>query len=295
MRVIPVASESMGVRSMAVLVKTRDCRILIDPSVALGPKRYGLPPHKVEEDRSTSLWKRVLDSAKEADVLTISHYHYDHHDPDRPEMFKDKALLIKHPTENINQSQKGRASKFLKAIGGLPSAVENADGRKFEFGNTSLEFSRAVPHGTNTRLGYVVELAITEGAETLVHTSDVQGPSLDEQVEFVIRSQPTIVACDGPMTYMMYRYGNDALERSIANLIRIMGETPVKTLMLDHHLLRDINWKKRMQPVFDAGKEHGCRVQTFAEFAGGEDELLEARRKEFHGSTKGSSVDQKVM
>lgn len=286
MRVIPVASESMGVRSMAVLVMTGDCKILIDPSVALGPKRYGLPPHRSEQERLASLWKRVLGSAKEADVLTISHYHYDHHDPNRPEIFKDKTLLTKHPTENINQSQKGRASKFLKAISGIPSAVEHADGRKFEFGNTNLEFSKAVPHGTNTRLGYVVELAITEGAETFLHTSDVQGPSLDLQVEFIIGSQPTIVACDGPMTYMMYRYGTDALERSIANLMRIIGETPIKTLMLDHHLLRDINWRKKMQPVFDAGEEHGCRVQTFAGFAGRKDELLEARRKELYKSTE---------
>ncbi len=286
MKIIPLASESMGVRSMAVLVKTGDRKILIDPSVALGPKRYGLPPHRLEQERLTSLWKRVLGWAKKADVLTISHYHYDHHDPDRPEIFKDKTLLIKHPTENINQSQKGRASKFLKAISGIPSGVEHADGETFEFGNTSLEFSRAVPHGTNTRLGYVVELAITEGAETFVHTSDVQGPSLDGQAEFIISSQPTIVACDGPMTYMMYRYGTDALERSIANLMRIMEETPIKTMMLDHHLTRDINWRKKMQPVFDAGEEHGCRVQTFAGFAGQEDELLEAQRKKLHESTE---------
>ena len=200
MDIIPIASESLGVRSMAMLVKTADCKILIDPSVALGPKRFGLPPHRLEQDRLAELWKDVLASAKDADVMTISHYHYDHHDPEQPGIFRGKTLLVKHPTENINMSQKERASKFLKAIDGLPSAVEHADGKIFEFGNTTLEFSRAVPHGTNTRLGYVVELAIREGEQTFLHTSDVQGPSLDEQLDFILQSQPGVVACDGPMT-----------------------------------------------------------------------------------------------
>ncbi|MCK4265653.1 MAG: MBL fold metallo-hydrolase [Thermoplasmata archaeon] len=280
MEIIPIASESLGVRSMAMLVRTGDCKILIDPGVALGPKRFGLPPHRLEQDRLAELWKCVLASAKDADVMTISHYHYDHHDPERPGMFKGKILLLKHPTENINMSQKERASKFLKAIDGLPSAVEQADGEVFEFGNTSLEFSKAVPHGTNTRLGYVVELAIREGEQTFLHTSDVQGPSLDEQLGFILQSQPGVVACDGPMTYMMYRYGRKALERSLANLVRIIEETPMKTLMLDHHLLREKNWKAKMRPVFDAGEEHGCKVTTFAGYLGKEDDLLEALRKE---------------
>ncbi len=285
MEIIPLASESMGVRSMAVLVKTKDSNILIDPGVALGPKRFGLSPHETELARMNKLWERVMKAANKTDIITISHYHFDHHDPERPEMFRDKILLIKHPTENINRSQRGRASNFLKAIEDIPSDIDNADGGKYEFGNTTLEFSEAVPHGTNTRLGYVVELAITDRDETFLHTSDVEGPSLDEQVNFIIKSQPHVVACDGPMTYMMYRYGKEALKRSMANLIKIIEETPIKVLILDHHLLRDLKWKEKMQPVFDSGEEHGCLVQTFAEFAGQENDLLEARRKELYKVT----------
>ena len=48
MKIIPIASDSLGVRSMATYVETKDCKILIDPSAALGPKRYGLPPHNKE-------------------------------------------------------------------------------------------------------------------------------------------------------------------------------------------------------------------------------------------------------
>ena len=50
MNIIPIASDSLGVRSMATYVETKDCKIVIDPSAALGPKRYGLPPAKEEQE-----------------------------------------------------------------------------------------------------------------------------------------------------------------------------------------------------------------------------------------------------
>ncbi|MCJ7571679.1 MAG: hypothetical protein MUO82_07360 [Candidatus Thermoplasmatota archaeon] len=44
----PIVSDSLGVRSMAIYVETEDCKILIDPSAALGPSRYGLPPRYLQ-------------------------------------------------------------------------------------------------------------------------------------------------------------------------------------------------------------------------------------------------------
>jgi hypothetical protein len=280
MKVIPLAAESLGVRSMAVTVETPDMKILIDPGISLAPKRYGLEPHKSELAMERKLWRSVLSKARNADVLTISHYHYDHHDPERPEMFSGRNLIIKHPLENINRSQKERSANFLKAIKGIPESIQYADGSEFELGNTSLAFSKAVPHGTDTKLGYVVELAISHGRDIFLHTSDVEGPSLDSQLEFILEMQPTIVACDGPMTYLMYKYGNKAMQRSLANLERVIRETPVKTLMLDHHLARDLKWREKVAPIFAVGEETGCKVTSFAGYLGKEDELLEARRKE---------------
>jgi predicted metallo-beta-lactamase superfamily hydrolase len=280
MKVIPLAAESLGVRSMAVSLETPDIRVLIDPGVSLAPKRYGLEPHKSELAMERKLWKTVLSKARKADVLTISHYHFDHHDPERPEMFSGRNLIIKHPLENINRSQKERSANFLKAIKGIPESIQYADGSEFELGNTSLAFSKAVPHGTDTKLGYVVELAISHGKDIFLHTSDVEGPSLDSQLEFILECQPTVVACDGPMTYLMYKYGNRAMERSLANLERVIRETPVKTLMLDHHLARDLKWREKVALIFAVGEETGCKVTSFAGYMGKEDELLEARRKE---------------
>ncbi len=280
MKIIPLAAESLGVRSMAVSVETPDLRILIDPGISLAPKRYGLEPQETELAREKTLWKSVLSKARKADVLTISHYHFDHHDPERPEMFRSQNLIIKHPKESINRSQRERSANFLKIIEGIPESIQYADGSEFELGNTSLVFSQAVPHGTDTKLGYVVELAVSRGKDVFLHSSDVEGPSLDSQLNFILESQPTVVACDGPMTYLMYKYGNKAMERSLANLEKIIRETPIKALMLDHHLTRDLKWREKMQTVFRTGEECGCNVTTFAGYLGKEDELLEARRKE---------------
>lgn len=283
MEVIPLASETLGVRSMAVAVKTRDCSILIDPAVSLAPKRYGLGPHDIERERERNMRDNVRTWARKADIMTISHYHYDHHDPEQPDIFKEKKMLVKHPKVNINKSQMDRASAFRTALADLPESMEFADGRNFEFGSTVLTFSDAVPHGTNTRLGYVIQLAVAEGNTVFLHTSDVEGPSLDSQMQFILEQEPDMLACDGPMTYMMYRYGNRAMERSLANLQRIISDTGIKTMMLDHHLTRDINWKKKMEPVLAAGEKHGCDVTTFAGYLGREDDLLEARRRELWG------------
>lgn len=282
MHLAPLASDSMGARSMAFLVETRDCRLLIDPGVRLGPLRYGLPPHEVELERATELWDAVVKAAKGADMLIISHYHYDHHEPEHPELFRGKKLLIKDPENHINASQRARAAEFLGLLRGVPKDVRIADDSTVNIGNTTIVFSSAVPHGTNPRLGYVVETAVCEGEEVFVHTSDVEGPSLDEQAAFIIAQQPSVVACDGPMTYMIHRYGRKALERSVANLILTIESTELKTLILDHHLLRDMKWADKVAEVFRAGEAHGCSVRTFAEFAGGKNDLLEARRKELY-------------
>ncbi len=279
MEIIPLAAETLGVRSMAVAVKTKDCTIIIDPSIALAPKRYGLEPHEIELNRQKELWNNLKKWAKKADIMTISHYHFDHHDPEQPGIFKNKKMLVKHPKENINKSQIGRSSKFKTALGDLPESMEYADGRTFEFGNTTLTFSKAVPHGTNTKLGYVIQLAIDDGHTIFLHTSDIEGPSLDSQLEFILEHEPDILACDGPMTYMMYRYGLKAMENSLANLQKIITDTGIKTMLLDHHLTRDIKWREKMEQVFAAGEAHDCNVTTFAGYLGKEDNLLEARRK----------------
>jgi hypothetical protein len=47
------------------------------------------------------------------------------------------VVFIKHPTQNINKSQKERAAFFLEAIKGLPKRLEYSDGKNFNWARHS--------------------------------------------------------------------------------------------------------------------------------------------------------------
>ncbi|MBI4344895.1 MAG: MBL fold metallo-hydrolase [Euryarchaeota archaeon] len=283
MEIVPLAADSLGTRSMATYLETPECRILIDPGVALGPSRYGLPPHPAEFRRMEAHWEAIKRHAARADLLIITHYHYDHHDPMDQEIFKGKVVLVKHPTERINYSQKGRARFLLEQLGGLPERIEYADGREFRFGKTVIKFSPPVFHGTNDKLGYVVQALVKRGDESFLHTSDVEGPSVDDQIEFILKERPRVVYLDGPLSYMLgFRYSQASLERAVDNIVRVLEERKVECLIVDHHLLRDLKWRERIAPAFEKAEERGIRLVTAAEFLGKEPELLEARRRELY-------------
>ncbi|MFH1774902.1 MAG: hypothetical protein ABH874_08105 [Methanobacteriota archaeon] len=281
MKITPLASDSLGTRSMATCVETGDVKILIDPGVSLAPSRYGLPPHPIEFQRMNKHWGGIKKFAKKAEVLIVSHYHYDHHDPTEPELYKDKVALLKHPTEKINRSQEERAKFFLEQLEGIPERIEYCDGREFSFGGTKIKFSQPVFHGTNNKLGYVVEISISDENFKFVFTSDVEGPSVRDQVSFILEEKPNIIYADGPLSYMLgYRYSQASLNASVNNIIEIFRETPVEKFVIDHHFLRDIKWKERIKPAFDAAEN--VQILTAAEFSGQRNDLLEARRKEVY-------------
>lgn len=284
---------------MCTQVITEDVNILIDPSVSLAPIRFGYPPHSIELKRMNNSWEEILGLSEEAGIIILTHYHFDHFSWEKPSQFKNKLLFIKHPTEKINFSQKSRAKYFLEKIKGLPKQIEYADNKEFQFGKTKIKFSRPAFHGTNNRLGYVIEVLISDDNENFIFTSDVEGPAVKEQTDFILENKPDVIILDAPMTYMLgHHYSYKSLDVAIKNLIRIINETPVKTLILDHHLMRDLKYKEYLAPVFKAGEEKKVKVITAAEFAGKEIEMLEARRKELYQkypenvSTKGKIIKE---
>lgn len=281
MKILPIAFDSMGTRAMACYVETRGIKIFIDPGVSLAPIRYGMEPHPFELRRLDEQWNEIKKFAKNSDVLIVTHYHYDHHNPtDGLDIYKDKIVLIKHPTEKINFSQKGRASFFLQQIKNLPKKIEFCDDKEFNFNKTKIKFSKPVFHGTNSRLGFVVEVLIDDGEYKFIHTSDVEGPSQIEQLNFILENKPNLVFLDGPLSYMIYRFGTEAMKNSIKNMIKIIENCPLDALVIDHHFLRDLKWKEKIKEVFEKAEKKNVRVLTAAEYIGKEVELLEARRKE---------------
>lgn len=280
MKIVPVAFDSLGTRSMATYVETKDVKLFIDPGVALAAVRFGLPPHPLEIERMNEHWRDICKYMKKATHAVVSHYHYDHHDPEHPQIFKGKKVFVKHPIENINKSQMRRAAYFLPKIKGI-CELKYAEGKTVKVGNTEIKFSKAVPHGPGTRLGYVVETIVNDRKEVFVHTSDVEGPALNEQLAPIIESHATTVFLDGPLSYIIYRYGNKNLNKSFENMKKMIDKG-VKRIVCDHHFLRDPHYKERISNVVDYGKEKGCKVETAAEFKGVKIDALEMKRKELY-------------
>ena len=264
---------------MCTQVITDDVKILIDPSVALAPKRFGRPPHAIEINRMNELWQKILNLSKESDVLIITHYHLDHYSWDQPSQFKDKLLYIKHPYENINFSQRTRAWMFLKTIKDIPKKIEHSDGKEIDFGNTMLKFSKAVFHGNSNKLGYITEVFIQEGKEKFLYTSDTEGPCTDDQLNFILGNKPTTIFCDGPLSYLLgFKFSQDDLEKALDNMKTIITECKPKTFIVDHHLLRELKWRERIKDILKVADKKGVKIQTVAEFLGKEIEQLEANR-----------------
>ncbi len=288
-RVTPIAADSFGVRSMATFIETSSVRLLIDPAAALAPSRYGLKPHPVEWQRLDESWSKIMDFASSAEIIILTHYHYDHHSTRHLEMFKNKRLFIKDPSLNINRSQMWRAAYFLQSIQGLPKEIKPAEGRRIRIGETTINFSTAVSHGVDTKLGYVVEVSVKSGGEGVLYTSDVQGPVSEEQVKFILENAPQTLIVDGPPTYLLGgAFREDDLlvaNQLLTKVIRSLVTSGLNTVILDHHLLRDLNYKERVKPVYEVGEELGVKLYTAAEFIGKSVDTLEARRKELYQTT----------
>jgi len=277
MKIKFLAADSLGVRSMATLVETPDTLILIDPAAALGPRRYGLPPHKLELEALESAWQEISEFSEDAEIVVVTHYHYDHHSRKRNlEIYKDKILMIKDPNSFINDSQRWRARAFLKKIEGLPKQIIVVDSKEFFVGDTQIVFSKPVPHGEpNTKLGYVLEVYISDGDDSFLFSSDVEGLLDNSQAEFIVEMKPNIIYLDGLPTYLGERKALKFIDLSLQNIDKVIRAVKPGILIMDHHLLRDLRYREYFGSLGN--------FITAAEFMGRPLNLLEARRKELWG------------
>lgn len=270
---------------MATLVETQDLRILIDPGAALGPSRYGLPPHPIEKQRLREHKQKIKAAAKEADVLIITHYHFDHYLRDAPEIYQGKVLLIKDPESWINESQRNRAREFLSKIEGKPLAIKIADRKEFSFGNTKIKFSHPFPHGREgTKLGFVLMCLIESEDQKVLFSSDIGGPSYPPAAEWIIKHAPDLLIIDGPATlFIGWREPLEILLKTNELLVGILNQVRPRKVIIDHHIVRDLEWKEKIKPVIEVASREGIRVETAAEFLGRKPDFLEAKRRELYG------------
>lgn len=264
----------MGVRSMATLIDADKEKIFIDASAALGPYRYGLPPHPLELDALEDAKKKISDIANDCNIHVITHYHYDHYDPNE-DFYAGKKIFAKNIDSNINHSQKERGTLFYEKFKEKAEIIY-CDGNAYKVNGIKIKFSPPFPHGPyGIRLGYVIMVSIEEN-EKILFASDVQGPVYEKARDYIINEEPSLLIMDGPPSYFLgWRFSQENLEKAEKNLIKIMEKLDCM-LILDHHLLRDLRYKERMHELYSL---YGDRIKTFAEYNGIKNNMLEAKRK----------------
>jgi len=337
--------DSLGAKSSCTLIKT-DLNILIDPGAAV--MHPGFP---ASDEQKFSWYKEAIEKINSitfADIVVISHYHYDHfiHTSHTSEIYSNASIFAKNPNEFINDSQKKRAEVFFEELfrsfgknlkNSFEKPVEKefedpmtgleisskkdfgdyqqrrdellekgrrwfrnrvrkwntykripemkfkdgeirfAEGRKFKRGKTRLRFTQPLFHGIEySRVGWVFSTVIEFEGEKLIHTSDLNGPIIEDYAQWIIDENPNILILDGPMTYMLgYTLNLTNFRRTIENALKILRETDTELIIYDHHLPREPKFKDRTREVWEEAKMKGKRLVTAAEYLGRKPAVLQ--------------------
>ena len=273
MKVIPLAAESLGVRSMATFVEVGATGILLDPGATLAPLRFNLPPADEEWEAFRRANDRISAYAARAAFVFVSHYHDDHFRSD-PSTYAGRVVLAKDPRRMVGGLQAKRAGELWKALGPV-ARVEAADGIRRREAALELSVSPPLPHGVEgTVLGYVVALTVSDPAERtrFVFASDVQGPLSSVATAYLAKERPTLLYLSGPPSYLERDLGTAVVERGIDNLLRLVETTGCRVIM-DHYAIRDARFPERFARLWETR-----RVTTAAEYLGLEAVALECRR-----------------
>jgi predicted metallo-beta-lactamase superfamily hydrolase len=347
--------DSLGAKSSSVLVETPNVAVLIDPGAS--GMQPGFPLSRVRKAfyRLRAL-RRISGAARKAQIVVISHYHFDHFcrldlkSLDSAALYRKKTVFLKDPNQFVNFSQWARARMFLNQIAkkfgeakldkalkpadnsvfpdpedSMPLALGKSfgsyqtrreeildrgrkwfkslsrmwasnlwipqlrfddtefkfmDGKRVEFGNTVLRFTQPVFHGVEyDRLGWVCSTVVEYNGMKLIHTSDVQGPVIEDVADWIVKENPTVVFIDGPPTYLMgFILNKINFTRAVENVSRIIRESDKTELIIyDHHLMRDPLFRKRVAEVYRVAEDSGKRVMSAAEYLDHEIVALKTR------------------
>ncbi len=116
-KVRPVWFDSYGAKSSSIFIETPDVSVLCDPGCA------GMQPGYPMAERYRALFRKkaletIIEFSKKADIVIITHYHYDHHvkPQEASIIYEDKKILMKNPNVFINNSQWERARLFFSQL-----------------------------------------------------------------------------------------------------------------------------------------------------------------------------------
>lgn len=154
--------------------------------------------------------------------------------------------------------------------------VKYPEGKEFKFGNTTLRFSKPLFHGIEfSRVGWVFYTIVEHENEKFIHSSDLDGPIIEDYTQQIIHENPQVLILDGPMTYMFgYLLNRINLNRAVENAAEIVRKIDAELIIYDHHLPRERKFRERTAKVWEVAKEAKKKVMTAAEFLGQEPVVL---------------------
>jgi predicted metallo-beta-lactamase superfamily hydrolase len=281
---------------MCTVIETPDLNILVDPGVSLGP-RWGFLPHPREYKALRKAREQIANLARKADVITISHYHHDHYSPAwkrtetvwtwsgqevAREIFEGRRVLAKDIRSKINHSQRRRGWFFQDTVDRWVESLEVADGQTFQMGSTRLSFSQPVTHGEEgSALGYVLMLCVEYEDERVMHCSDVQGPGSSMALDTILDFNPNVAVIGGPPFYLSgFRVSEEVISSSLRYTEKAIEKIPC--IIYDHHPLRSEDYFHRVSRLRLIARKIKHSLLTAAEYAGLDNNLLEARRRKLY-------------
>ncbi len=283
MKIEILGTESLGVRGLCTRVTVKDLEVVIDPGLALGFLRGGRLPHPLQVYRGVQVRKRIVEVLSRATDVVISHYHGDHlplaeANPYQlsmdliPANCRNARFLCKPIEDPLNDSTDKTSRRY--------DDLCNALGKRLPFGLpdhlSGMSFSSLQPHGVQGGpLGTVMMTRIAEGSQVFVHASDLQLLNA-EAVSAIIDWCPDMVLVSGPPVYLKHITPAE-LEGAWKNALTLAQN--VKTVIIDHHLLRS---REGFAWLNDVSCASGRRILCAADYMGLDRIPLESMRERLY-------------
>ena len=138
----------------------------------------------------------------------------------------------------------------------------------------------------------VVMVCVQKGKKRFVFGSDAQSFADPKAKEWVIEKNPNFLIVDGyPTLFLGWKMSKKSFENAKKNLKEVIKRVDSTTIILEHHGVRDLNYKEKMKDVFLVAEKMGKKILTAAEFYGMENFFLEGWRKEIAKGIKKVDVE----
>lgn len=111
----PIWFDSLGAKSSCTWIETPEVKAVIDPGIAVMQPSFPAPWAKKLWWKSKGAFE-IKRTCKRAQVIIITHYHYDHYFSRNMGVYRDKLVLAKNPNQYINDSQRKRAEEFYERV-----------------------------------------------------------------------------------------------------------------------------------------------------------------------------------